>query len=101
MGRHSEAKANMVWFYVIIGYFGFTLLPIPFIPRMLFELAPIGLLFGWYFDPGKDQIKYVNETWGYSYERKPWTRPMITALCCLGGPIIVHTIAARLILGLR
>jgi hypothetical protein len=100
MGRHSEAEANKVWFYVIIVYFGFTLMPIRFIPELFFTLAPIGLLWGWYFCLGKDQIKYVNETWGYSYERKPWTKPLITALCCL-GTFIVLTVAAKLLLGLR
>ena len=86
---------------VIIAYCGFALMPIPFIPEFFFELAPIGLLLGWYFWPGKDQIKYVNETWGYGYERKPWTKPLITALCCLVGTFVVLTVPARLLLGLR
>jgi hypothetical protein len=101
MGRHSEAKANKVWFYVIIAYFGFTLMPISFIPELFFRLARLGLLLGWYFNLGRDQIKYVNEAWGYGYERKPWTKPLITALCCLVATFIVLTVAAKLLLGLR
>jgi hypothetical protein len=101
MGRHSEAKANKAWFYVIIAYGGFALMPIPFIPEFFFKLAPIGLLLGWYFGLGKDQITYVNETWGDGYARKPWAKPLITALCCLVGTFIVLTVAARLLLSLR
>jgi hypothetical protein len=101
MGRHSEAKANKVWFYVIIGYFGFALMPIPFIPELFFRVTRLGLLLGWYFNLGKDQIKYVNLTWGNGYERKPWTKPLVTALCCLAGTFIVLTVAAKLWLALR
>jgi hypothetical protein len=36
---------------VIIAYCGFALMPIPFIPEFFFELAPSGLLLGWYFWP--------------------------------------------------
>ena len=101
MGRHSEAKANKFWFYFIIAYFGFTLIPIPFVPELFFRVTRLGLLLGWYFDLGKDQIKYVNLTWGNGYERKPWTKPLVTALCCLAGTFIVLTVAARLWLALR
>jgi len=83
MGRVREAKANRVWFYVTIAYFGLTLMPIPFVPELFFTLAPIGLLMGWYFGLGKDQIRNVNETWGDDYEQKPWTKSLISAFCCL------------------
>jgi hypothetical protein len=101
MGRHSEAKANKFWFYVIIAYFGFTLIPIPFVPELFFRVTSLGLLLGWYFTLGKDQIKYVNLTWGNGYERKPWTKPLVTALCCLAGTFIVLTVAAKLWVALR
>jgi hypothetical protein len=51
MGRPTEAKANKVWFCIIISYFGFTLMPIPFIPELFLKLAPIGLLLGVVFWP--------------------------------------------------
>ncbi len=101
MGRPGEAKANRVWFYVMIAYFAFTLLPIPFIPELFFKLAPIGLLGGWYFGIGKDQARYVSETWRDGYERKPWGKPLITGLCCLVGTFIVLTVVTRLLSGLR
>jgi hypothetical protein len=101
MGRRGEAKANRVWFYVMIAYFGFTLIPISFIPELFFKLAPIGLLLGWYFGLGRDQIRYVMQTWQDGYERKPRTKPLVIALCCLVCTIIVLTIAAKLLLGLH
>jgi hypothetical protein len=45
IGRHSEAKANKLWFYVIIAYFGFTLIPIPFVPELFFRATR--LVFCW------------------------------------------------------
>jgi hypothetical protein len=101
MGRHGEAKANRVWFYVTIAYFGFSLVPIPAIPEILFKLAPVGLLLGWYFGLGKEQTRYVKETWRDGYERKPWAKPLITASCCLIGAFIVFTMAEKLLLRLQ
>ncbi len=101
MGRAGEAKANRVWFYVMIGYFGLSLLPIPAIPEVLFTLAPIGLLLGWYFGLGKNQTRYVKETWQDGYERKPWTKPLLIAFCCLIGTVLVLTLAEQFMFGLR
>jgi hypothetical protein len=92
MGRPDEAKANRAWFYVTIAYCGLSLLPIP-LPRVLFELAPIGLLLGWYFTLAAKQIRYVKETWQDRYVRKPWTKPLIIAFCCLIGTFIVFAAA--------
>ncbi|HYM08461.1 MAG TPA: hypothetical protein VEU11_18060 [Terriglobales bacterium] len=63
IGRVDEAKANRVWFYVLIAYLGlaFVTIFIP-IPQGLFTLASIGLLFGWYLSLGKKQVTYVKET---------------------------------------
>ena len=101
MGRAGEAKANRVWFYVIIAYFGFSLVPIPAIPEVLFRLAPIGLLLGWYFGLGKEQMRYVKETWRDTYERKSWKKPLVIAFCCFIGTFIVLTVADKLLLGLQ
>ncbi len=101
MGRHGEAKGNRIWFYVTIAYFGFSLVHIPAIPEILFKLAPIGLLLGWYFGLGKKQTRYVKQTFQDGYKRKPWTRPLITASCCLIGTVIVLTLVEKLLLRLR
>lgn len=59
MGRVKEAKANRVWFYLWMVYFGVTLTPIP-IPRG----TAIGLLLVWYLSLGQNQVAYVKKKWG-------------------------------------
>lgn len=101
LGRADEAKANRVWVYIILGHFGFSLLPIPAVPEGLFRLAPIGLLLGWYFGLGKRQIRYVKETWRDRYKRKPWNKPLLIAFSILIGTFIVLTVADQLVSGLH
>src|SRR4029077_2200123 len=96
LGRTGEAKANRVWFYLWIAYFGVTLTPIP-IPRGVAG----GLLLEWYFGLGTNQVAYVKEKWRDRYERKPWKTPLLIAFCCLLGAIIVITVAKVLETGLR
>jgi hypothetical protein len=90
-----------VWFYFILAYFGFSLLPLPAVLEVLFRLAPIGLLLGWYFGLGKRQIRYVKETWRDRYERKPWNKPLLIAFSVLIGTFIVLTVAGKLVSGLH
>jgi len=100
MGRVDEAKANRVWFYVLIAYLGlaFVTIFIP-IPQELFTLASIGLLFGWYLSLGKKQVTYVKETWRDGYERKPWKEPLLIAFGFLIGTSIVFAVAEDIVFG--
>ena len=100
MGRVDEAKANRMWFYVLIAYLGlaFVTIFIP-IPQGLFTLASIGLLFGWYLSLGKKQVTYVKETWRDGYERKPWKEPLLIAFGFLIGTFIVSAAAGDLMFG--
>ena len=90
LGRTDEARANRVWFYVTITYLAFNLMSvfIPAVPEKLFRLVSIGLLIGWYFSLGKKQIKYVKDTWPYSYNRKPWKKPLSIAFGSMIGSIL-------------
>jgi hypothetical protein len=87
LGREEEAKANQMWFYVSVGYLTVVLVSIfiPAIPEWPFRVVAIGLLLGWYFALGKKQIAHVKETWGDTYERRPWKKPLLIAFGCLLG----------------
>jgi len=103
MGRVDEARTNRAWFYVSIAYLGLSLvaIPIPAIPDGLLRLAALGLLFGWFFSLGRKQITYVRETWRDRYQRKPWTKPLLIAFCCLIGTFVALTVAEKLVIGPR
>ena len=103
MGRVDDARANRAWFYVSITYLGLSLVTIviPAIPDGLFRLAGLGLLFGWFFSLGRKQITYVRETWRDRYQRKPWTKPLLIAFCCLIGTFVALTVAEKLVRGSR
>jgi len=93
MGRLGEAKANRVWFYVWSAYLGVICVTslILVIPPGLLSLVSFGLLSGWYFSVGQAQATYVKETLRDGYERKPWKKPLLIALCCWIIFLIVFT----------
>jgi hypothetical protein len=41
------------------------------------QIAGLGILIVWYFGHAKPQIKYVKETFGKDYGRKPWGLPLL------------------------
>jgi hypothetical protein len=97
MGRVDEARANRVWFYVLIAYLGLVFVTIfLLIPEGLYTMASIGLLFGWYLCRGKKQVTYVKETWRDGYERKRWKQPLLIAFGSLIGTSIVLAVAEDL-----
>jgi len=102
MGRVDEAKANRMWFYILIAYIGFAFVTIFIfipIPQGLVDLVPTALLFGWYLSLGKKQATYVKETWRDGYERKSWKEPLLIVLGFLIGTSIVFAVAADLTSG--
>jgi hypothetical protein len=103
MGRVDEAKANRTWFYISMAYFGLTFVAtaIPAIPRGLFRLIPIGLLFGWYLNVGKKQVIYVSQTCRDVYVRKSLKEPLLIAFCCLICTFIAIKVAEKLVFGLQ
>ncbi len=100
MGRVDEAKVNRRWAYFLIAYLCFTFITIfvfiP-IPEGLWDLVPIGLLFGWYLSVGKKQAMYVRETWQNGYARRAWKEPLLIASGCLIAILIVFSVAADLV----
>jgi hypothetical protein len=44
---------------------------------------------GWYFTLAKDQIKHVKTTCQTGYQRKPWKNPLLIAVGCLLGYLVV------------
>jgi hypothetical protein len=103
MNRTGEAKANMIWFYITIAYYIFGVVSefFPPIPDAVFQIAILGLIFGWFFSIGRKQIQHVENTYQNNYQRKSWAKPMLIAIGCYIGFIFALFISAvikRLIL---
>ena len=90
LGRADEAKSNRIWFYASLVYLAFVLVSIfiPAIPDIIFKGAAIGILVGWYTSLGKNQIRYVKDTWQDRYQRRHWTKPLLLGFAGLVGFII-------------
>jgi len=85
LGRPEEAKANRMWFFISLAYFGVILISVffPAIPDQVFRLGALGLLFGWHFSVGRKQIEFVRENYQDQYQRKPWAKPLLIAFGCV------------------
>ena len=77
----KRAKANMAWVWITVAFLLFNGLTIffPISPMVDFvmRIASLGILIAWYFGYAKPQIKYVKETFGKDYGRKPWGLPLL------------------------
>lgn len=83
LGREKEAKANWIWFYGCLAYFGFCMVSgfiFPTIPDTAFGTAWLIIYICWYAFTGRKQIKYVKNTWQDNYQRKSWVGPLSIAL---------------------
>jgi ankyrin repeat protein len=92
LGRPEEAANNMKWFYGNLVWFGIMLVVsvfVPAIPDMPIRLINVVILLTWYFKVGKKQIKYVKDTYGSEYQKKPWGKPLMIALGCLIAYLII------------
>jgi hypothetical protein len=90
LGRKEEAKANRVWFYGSVIFFGLILISefIPVIPDVVYRGAGLGILIGWYATLGTKQIKHVKDALQNQYERKSWSKPIAIGCGCIAAYII-------------
>lgn len=91
LGRLEEAAANRRWFYGIVAYLALSLFVefFPSISDAVLRLIGLVLLLTWYFSLGKKQIAFVKTTYGSSYPRKGWKKPLIIAVGVLFGFFLV------------
>jgi len=78
MGKPEKATSGFIWAGAFLVY------------MLLSIILPIGklwvvFLIVWYFVAGRPQAKYVKETFGEDYDRKPWGLPLGIAV---GGYIV-------------
>lgn len=79
LGEDGGARSARIWLYVSIAVF------------VVIVLLPVGGLIGlpyliaWYFAVNRPQIKFVKETFGDDYERRPWTK---IVLLWLAGVVV-------------
>ena len=79
LGRIDEMNSNMKWFYASLGSQVFCLVGI-FLPSIGSGInALIGgvMLLTWFFTLAEKQTAFVKTTYGDSYLRKSWGKPLL------------------------
>jgi hypothetical protein len=82
LGRVKEAELQRRWFYASLAWIAVAPFS-PFMPplcSLLVNAASLVLLLMWYFTCGRSQARYIKETFGDSYPKKSWNKPL--AICC-------------------
>jgi uncharacterized membrane protein YfcA len=92
LGQPDRAKSNQTWAIGCIIFLLFVVL-VPSRPMLdrTMQLGGIILLLTWYFSQGRKQAKFVKEKYGKEYEKKKWGQPILIAIGCFVGFIIVAT----------
>jgi hypothetical protein len=97
LGEHKRASGSLKWVYVGGGLLAFYLLLSIFAhddraARGIAHLVSFGFLLAWYFSSGKAQARYVKETYGTSYPRRPLGKPLLIAVACFVAFVVVATL---------
>ena len=91
LDRNGEAKANMIWFYILIIYIGLVVVSslVLNIPQYLYYLASGTLLLSWYFHVGIKQEQFVKQTLKNEYQKRSWVAPLSIVSVCFGVAVAV------------
>jgi len=68
---------------------------VDFYPVM--QLVGLILLLVWYFSQGRKQTLFVKENYGNVYQKKGWAQPILIAIGCSIGLMILETITCIII----
>ena len=85
LGLKNEAKVQWKWFYVSLAWIVTTPFTVfgPGIATMLLNMVGLILLLVWYFTIGRKQAQFVKRTFGTSYSKLAWSKPLLVAFACL------------------
>lgn len=98
LGETQRASASMKWvyagivllvFYLAIGFFVSDEKAADGISR----LAGLVYLLSWYFGSARAQAKYVKERFETSYPRNSWVKPLLIAVGCMFGFIVLFVLS--------
>jgi len=80
MGENGKKKRSLVWFWTTATL---TAAAIIFpVDKRVYGGVWLWSLILWYFISARAQAKYVRETYGSSYRRKGFVKPLLIALAC-------------------
>lgn len=102
LGQPDKAAASRKWmmgsiaFFVVIVLASFAV-PDSKLGDALGRAGGIALLVSWYYSIGKSQRAFVLARFGKDYPRRGWGKPILVALGCFVGFIVVAGIVGLLI----
>ena len=82
LGEAAKAEASRRWLIAAMAVLGAQLFVGRFRPSMIgwANLVALLWLLAWYFASARGQARLVKERWGRDYPRRPWSRPLLTAV---------------------
>jgi hypothetical protein len=106
LGRSDLAESSQNWFYAsLLMLVVYVLLGALISDPKTAEGAIRGLSFlyllGWYFSDGRSQGKFVKETFGSRYPRKPWGKALLIAVAILIGYFFCFTVLELIAAAIR
>lgn len=104
LGEPERAIRARIWFTISVAV---SLASLPLAaarwteyPGSPIQLATVAVLVGWYFAGARDQVRYVKEKFGETYERRPWGKALWAGVAALFGycgiAFLVGVVAALL-----
>ena len=94
LGETQRAARSRVWMWAVLGLLAAwvvmgVLLPESPLSRGGDRVIGFGLLVSWYFASAREQARYVKERFGDGYPRRGWGKPLLAALGCIAGFLLV------------
>jgi hypothetical protein len=84
LGEPAKAEASRRWMIAAVLVLAVQVLVILFSPTSrgvaLSNFLGALMLFVWYWASARGQARLVKERWGRDYPRRPWSRPLLTAV---------------------
>lgn len=94
LGETEKARQSKVWVIVCIAFFAVLAIAAVLLPEskgvdLGFRAGAFGLLIAWYTQSARPQARHIAGRFGTSYPKRGWGKPLLYALLCFLGYLVV------------
>lgn len=89
LGDDAKAKRSLIWFWGSLGFIFLALItPNTDGVTAVFRTGSFILFVAWAILEAEKQVRFVKETYGEDYTRKPWGKPLGIGAACIFLPVL-------------